>query len=72
MAFLRSCAEAAQALHVENLHPLAGVECYDWTDVCGANNVTIYPTVRVYRKNKPTQDYKGLLSAKALISAVKM
>ena len=28
---------------------LAHVNCFDWTDVCQKNNVTVYPTVKMFR-----------------------
>ena len=28
---------------------LAHVNCFDWTDVCQKNNITVYPTVKMFR-----------------------
>lgn len=28
---------------------LARVNCFDWTDVCQKNNITIYPTIKMFR-----------------------
>ena len=72
MAFLRSYSDASKILAEENLRPLAAVSCFDWTDVCSKNNITAYPTIRVYRKNKEYREYKGMLDANSIISTVKL
>ncbi len=72
MAFMRSYVEASYILEQESLRPLAAVDCYDWTDVCGKNNITSYPIIRIYRKGRDTLDYKGMLDASAIISTVKL
>ena len=28
---------------------LARVNCFDWNDVCEKNNITIYPTIKMFR-----------------------
>ena len=28
---------------------LARVNCFDWSDVCEKNNITIYPTIKMFR-----------------------
>ena len=72
MAFLRSYVDASHTLALDSLHNLAAVDCFDWTDVCAKNNVTVYPTVRIYRKDKDVSEYKGLLGAAVIVSTVKL
>ena len=72
MAFLRSYSDASKILAEENLQPLAAVDCFDWTDVCSQNNITAYPTIRIYRKNQDYREYKGMLDANSIINTVKL
>ncbi len=72
MAFLRSFADAASQLARDGVTPLATVDCFDWTDVCGANNVTAYPTVRVYRKGREWTAYSGMLDTGSVVSTAKL
>lgn len=69
---MRSYVEASKVFATESLYPLAAVDCYDWTDVCGKNNVSIYPSVRIYRKERTPVDYKSILGAGAIVSTVKL
>ncbi|KAL3872573.1 hypothetical protein ACJMK2_035791 [Sinanodonta woodiana] len=73
MSFLRRYGEAAVRLGDQSTKSLARVNCYDWTDVCGNQNVTIYPTLRVYEKmGKVHEDYKGPMDTQAVYSTVKL
>ena len=72
MAFLRSYVEASHVLAQESREPLAAIDCYDWTDICGKHNITTYPTIRVYRQGRETVNYGGMLDAGAIISTVKL
>ena len=72
MAFLRSYVDASHALAKMSLNHLAAVDCFDWTDVCGQNNVTSYPTIRIYRQGKEPREYTGMLGAAPIVSLVKM
>ncbi|KAK3582677.1 hypothetical protein CHS0354_031088 [Potamilus streckersoni] len=73
MSFLRRYGEAAVMLRDQSTKSLARVNCYDWTDVCGNQNVTIYPTLRVYQKmGEVHEDYKGPMDTQAVYSTVKL
>lgn len=52
-------------------HPLARVNCYDWTDVCQKENITTYPTLRVYR-NGQRQDYNDVLDKDVVIRMIRL
>lgn len=49
---------------------LAHVNCFDWTDVCQRNNVTVYPTVKMFRKGFGEIVYDGPLDSNHLTKAV--
>ncbi|KAK3726894.1 hypothetical protein QZH41_016693, partial [Actinostola sp. cb2023] len=49
---------------------LARVNCFDWTDVCQHNNITTYPTIKLYRKGLDEFVYKGPLDAENLVKTV--
>jgi len=62
----------AKDLAMENLHPLAAVDCYGWTDVCQLANVSSYPLIRIYRPHSTPVRYTGYLSKDAIYAAVKL
>jgi hypothetical protein len=73
MAFLRSYAEAAMSFDNGGVgNPLTRVDCYDWTDVCGKQNITKFPTVYIYKNDKDPVEYKGLLDGERVISYLRM
>ncbi|XP_041350651.1 thioredoxin domain-containing protein 16-like [Gigantopelta aegis] len=73
-AFLHSYKEVTQILSESDTKksPLTIINCHDWTDVCQKQNITIYPTTRVFRKASKPMDYQGPLDIKAVVSAVKL
>ncbi len=72
MAFMRSYIDVSKVFAEENKEPLAAVDCYDWTDVCGKNNITSYPSIWIYRKNKEPMKYEGMLDSETLINSIKL
>ncbi|PIK52493.1 putative thioredoxin domain-containing protein 16 isoform X4 [Apostichopus japonicus] len=46
---------------MNKLNPMARVECSNWPDVCGLNNVTMYPTLKIFKASVQTKDYLGRL-----------
>lgn len=66
-AFMYAFADAAT--HTPGL---ATLDCYDWTDVCQQQNVTSFPTIRIYRRGYPTIPYKGPLSSHAVQATMQM
>jgi len=69
---LKVFAEADRLLSLDGIRSMATVNCYDWTDVCSAVNMSVYPTVRVYRKGQDVVSYHGLVSVSALVRTVKL
>ena len=72
MAFLRKYGQAADRLGKDTKLTIARVNCYDWTDVCGLNNITVYPTLRVFDKGQKSWDYRGPKDTQELYSTFKM
>lgn len=68
----RLFAKAAEVLAKDDQFPLAAVECFDWTDVCGKANVSVYPTIRIYRSNMEPVLYNGPLSVNSFVTAAKL
>ncbi|XP_038072854.1 thioredoxin domain-containing protein 16-like [Patiria miniata] len=80
-AFLESYSDAATTIQQNDLPadiqatatgPFAQVECYNWPDVCQLNNVTIYPTIKLYREGKWLTDYKGSLSDQGILKSYRL
>ncbi|KAI0219100.1 hypothetical protein LSAT2_029283 [Lamellibrachia satsuma] len=69
---LFSYLEASRLLAAESLSPLATVECHDDMDICVSQNVTSYPTIKVYKKGKKPVEYTGPRGAKEITSFVKL
>eukprot|EP00057_Strongylocentrotus_purpuratus_P032751 XP_788739.3 PREDICTED: thioredoxin domain-containing protein 16 isoform X2 [Strongylocentrotus purpuratus] len=66
LAFLDSFDSAAESILAffsseSQEPPLARVECSSWPDVCDKNNVTVYPTVKMYRGQSDIATYGGRL-----------
>ena len=59
-------------LAAEGLHPLATIDCFDWTDACKIANVSSFPLVRIYRPDADFLSYDGYLSKAALYATVKL
>ncbi|GFO21491.1 thioredoxin domain-containing protein 16 [Plakobranchus ocellatus] len=75
MAFLRDFGVAAQILanNFSTTGALARVNCFDATDLCSEQNVTTYPTIRIYHRDGASQeDYKGPLDALSVAKTVKL
>ncbi|XP_035388985.1 thioredoxin domain-containing protein 16 isoform X3 [Electrophorus electricus] len=66
MAFLQSFVEVAHALEGVNGLDLASVNCGEWTDVCGDQNITSFPFVLLYQPGEAAQPYRGMLGAESL------
>lgn len=74
--FLHYYEEAAKMLEkfqkdVEENHPLVRLNCYDWTDICLKENITTYPTVRIYRSGQ-SQEYLQELDKDVLVQTVRL
>lgn len=49
---------------------LARVNCFDWSDVCQRNNITTYPTIKLFCKGIDEIVYNGPLDSNHLTKAV--
>ncbi|KAF8914643.1 protein disulfide isomerase [Mucidula mucida] len=58
--------EAATALKEKNIK-IAKVDCVDQADLCQANGISGYPTLRVYKNGEPS-DYQGPRKADGIIA----
>lgn len=73
-SFMQPFVDAAD--HLSNLDvgdfaiKLARVNCFDWTDVCQKNNITVYPTIKMFRKGSDEIIYNGPLDSDHLSKAV--
>ncbi|XP_021353708.1 thioredoxin domain-containing protein 16-like [Mizuhopecten yessoensis] len=72
MAFLRAYGDASRQLEYDPRNPLARVDCHDWTDVCAKENVTMFPTLRIYRNGEKLRNYKGMLDTQNVVNTVKL
>ncbi|XP_076464641.1 thioredoxin domain-containing protein 16-like [Babylonia areolata] len=75
MVFLSPFQEAARKLAAmkgedPSAHPLARVNCFDWTDVCQKENITSYPVVHIYRKGEKREQYRHALDTDVLVRTV--
>ena len=53
-------------------HPIARVNCYDWTDVCARENITTYPVIHYYRHGGKREQYKHAFDQWQLLRAVRL
>lgn len=67
LAFLPSFIEVAETLEdaVSDVE-MAVVDCGEWTNVCGSQSVTSFPTVNLYSPGEPGLLYKGMLGSENL------
>ena len=64
--------EASRLLAAESLYPLATVECHDDLDACTSQNITTYPTIRMYQKGRRPVEYTGMRGPQEIVSYVKL
>ncbi|KAL8611039.1 hypothetical protein ACOMHN_042655 [Nucella lapillus] len=75
MVFLNPYQEAGRKLASlkggdSSAHPLARMNCFDWTDVCEKENISTYPVVYIYRQGGQREQYRGALDTDALVRTV--
>ncbi|XP_064650106.1 thioredoxin domain-containing protein 16-like [Lineus longissimus] len=70
MAFLRSYSGAVMA--EKNRTSFTRVNCFDWTDVCTAQKVAHFPSIRLYQSGREPIIYRGMLDGEAVINFVKV
>ncbi|XP_006632551.3 thioredoxin domain-containing protein 16 isoform X1 [Lepisosteus oculatus] len=66
MAFMRSYLEVANMLKDVTGVQLARVDCGEWTDVCSNQNVSHFPTVKLFHPSELPQLYRGMLGTESL------
>lgn len=49
---------------------LSRVNCWDWPGVCTAENVTQFPTIKIYKKGEKPLMYNGMLGTEELTSFI--
>ncbi|NXW30727.1 TXD16 protein, partial [Phaetusa simplex] len=70
LAVLRSYAEVADHLKGTQGVSLAQVNCWDWPGVCTKENVTQFPTIRIYEKGERWVMYDGMWGTEELTSFI--
>ncbi|NXL34287.1 TXD16 protein, partial [Glaucidium brasilianum] len=70
LAVLRSYTEVAD--HLEGTHGvlLSRVNCWDWPGVCTEENVTQFPTIKIYEKGERSVMYNGMWGTEELTSFI--
>ncbi|NXS57819.1 TXD16 protein, partial [Brachypteracias leptosomus] len=69
-AVLRSYIEVADHLKGTQGVLLSGVNCWDWPGVCTKENVTQFPTIRIYKKGEHWVRYDGMWATQELTSFI--
>ncbi|KAM9291133.1 LOW QUALITY PROTEIN: thioredoxin domain-containing protein 16 [Morus bassanus] len=69
-AVLRSYAEVADQLKGTRGVLLSRVNCWDWPGVCTKENVTQFPTIKIYEKGGRSVMYNGMWGTEELTSFI--
>ncbi|NXL83533.1 TXD16 protein, partial [Alectura lathami] len=69
-AVLQSYTEVADHLKGTQGILLSRVNCWDWPGVCTAENVTQFPTIKIYKKGEQPVTYSGMLGTEELTSFI--
>ncbi|NXJ86109.1 TXD16 protein, partial [Trogon melanurus] len=70
LAVLRSYVEVADHLKGVEGVLLSRVNCWDWPGVCTKENVTQFPTVKIYEKRERSVTYDGMWGTEELTSFI--
>ncbi|KAL9850156.1 thioredoxin domain-containing protein 16 [Geothlypis trichas] len=70
LAVLRSYSEVAAHLQGTSGVLLSRVNCWDWPGLCSQENVTQFPTLRVYQEGQQPVTYGGMWGAEELSSFI--
>ncbi|XP_063189932.1 thioredoxin domain-containing protein 16 [Chroicocephalus ridibundus] len=70
LAVLRSYTEVADHLKGTQGVLLAQVNCWDWPGVCAKENVTQFPTIKIYEKGERWVMYDGMWGTEELTSFI--
>uniref|UniRef100_A0A8D2B541 Thioredoxin domain containing 16 n=1 Tax=Sciurus vulgaris TaxID=55149 RepID=A0A8D2B541_SCIVU len=72
MAFLQSYIDVAVKLKDTSTMLLTRINCADWSDVCTKQNVTEFPTVKMYKKGENPVSYVGMLGTEGLLKFIQL
>ncbi|XP_062474478.1 thioredoxin domain-containing protein 16 isoform X1 [Pezoporus occidentalis] len=70
LAVLRSYTEVADHLEGTQGVLLSRVNCWDWPGICTKENVTQFPTIKIYEKGARSVIYDGMWGTKELTSFI--
>ncbi|XP_068005184.1 thioredoxin domain-containing protein 16 isoform X2 [Melanerpes formicivorus] len=70
LAVLQSYTEVADHLKGTEGLLLSGVNCWDWPGVCRMENVTQFPTIKIYEKGERSVVYSGMWGTEQLTSFI--
>ncbi|NXG75197.1 TXD16 protein, partial [Baryphthengus martii] len=70
LAVLRSYVEVADRLKGTQGVLLSRVNCWDWPGVCTKENVTQFPTVKIYQEGERSVTYDGMWGTEELTSFI--
>ncbi|NXH77329.1 TXD16 protein, partial [Hydrobates tethys] len=70
LAVLRSYTEVADHLKGTQGVLLSRVNCWDWPGVCTRENVTQFPTIKIYEKGERSVMYNGMWGTEELTSFI--
>uniref|UniRef100_A0A8B9PBM1 Thioredoxin domain containing 16 n=1 Tax=Apteryx owenii TaxID=8824 RepID=A0A8B9PBM1_APTOW len=70
LAVLRSYVEVAGHLKGTQGVLLSQVNCWDWPGVCTKENITQFPTIKIYEKGGRSLTYNGMLGTEELASFI--
>ncbi|XP_009470977.1 PREDICTED: thioredoxin domain-containing protein 16 [Nipponia nippon] len=70
LAMLRSYTKVADHLKGMQGVLLSRVNCWDWPSVCTAENVTQFPTIKIYKKGERAVMYDGMWGTEELTSFI--
>ncbi|NXK38384.1 TXD16 protein, partial [Piprites chloris] len=70
LAVLRSYSEVADHLKGTPGVLLSRVNCWDWPGICTQENVTQFPTIKIYGKGEKSMTYDGMWGTEEIISFI--
>ncbi|NXC46388.1 TXD16 protein, partial [Penelope pileata] len=70
LAVLQSYTEVADHLQGTQGVLLSRVNCWDWPGVCTMENVTQFPTIKIYKKGEQPIMYNGMLGTEELTNFI--
>ncbi|NXE43228.1 TXD16 protein, partial [Ptilorrhoa leucosticta] len=70
LAVLRSYSDVAAHLKGTSGVVLSRVNCWDWPGLCSQENVTQFPTIRIYKEGQQSATYDGMWGTEELSSFI--